>query len=215
MRVAFLTMVVLAGVTTTAEAQGSLRRAHGRLVVDVSGDSDGVRVTVDGLQLPRHRWGVPTRVELGEHLVEARRGGEVVASSETFVPRGGDAHVELEVAPPRAVSEGPLRIEPASRPDSMGSGGGEEPARYETVEDEDVDMAFALDTEPEPEPVGNVEEEEEEEDDGEGLEIPTWVWWAGGGALAGVLLIVIIAVAASSSSGRPVEGDLMPGVLRF
>ncbi len=209
MRVALASVLLIAGVSSTAAAQGRLERVHGRIVVDVVGDMNGVVVLVDGQRLGRERWGVPTRVELGEHRVEARRDGEVVSSTTTVVPRGGDAHVILDVSPPRAVSEGGLRIEPASRPSSMGDGGGrggerdDPPSEEEDDDEEEEEQAF----EPAAEPLGD--------DDGGGLEIPTWVWWAAGGVAAATLIIVLIAVAASASSNRPVEGDLMPGVLRF
>jgi len=213
MRTALLTVLVLAGVATTATAQGSLERVHGRLIVEVSGATDGVTITVDGLLLPRDRWGVPTRVELGTHVVAARRNGEVVSSSETVVPRGGDAHVELVVTPPRAVTQGPLRIEPASRPSAMAVDEGE-PDEASTVDryDPTEDQPELTDEEPAATLVEVDGGEGAEDDDSEG--IPSWVYWGAGGVVLAVLIIVI-SVAAADSGGRPVEGDLMPGVLRF
>ncbi len=210
MRAAILTVLVLASATTTARAQGRLERVHGRLIVEVSGDTDGVQVLVDGQLLTREHWGRPTRVELGSHLVEARRDGEVVSSADAEVPRGGDVHVELDVAPPRAVSEGPIRIEPAARPSAMGETEHED--NYLVADDaDDADDADSADDAYQTEPLQDAGEDEE---DGGGFAIPAWAWWVGGGVIAAVVLIVVIA-AVASSPGPPVEGDLMPGVLRF
>src|SRR5690606_33546671 len=81
----------------------------GRLTVRATGSTRGVEFTIDGHELASSLLGAAAPVDPGERLVEARRGGEVVASARVRIPDGGAERVELALPalPPDEASANP------------------------------------------------------------------------------------------------------------
>jgi hypothetical protein len=198
----------------------------GLLTVEVTGDTEDIEVLVGERPLPRDRWGRASRVASGRHEVTARRAGQVVSTVVAYVPRGGDAHVELPVAAERQEARpagaGGLVIEPAARPGAMNVSGSETEPREEeplpppepqTVESEDEHVIPPAPIEPAEPDVAETQSDDDEDDDGGGL--APWVWWAIGGGAAVLVAVIVISVAVAAGGSATHEGDLMPGVLRW
>jgi hypothetical protein len=81
----------------------------GQLTVRITGDEAGVRVLVDGDEVPLDRVGQPLAVDPGEHRVVMERRGRAVASQSVTVTSGETAEVTLvETAVPAAALDDEL-----------------------------------------------------------------------------------------------------------
>ncbi|MDQ3035002.1 MAG: hypothetical protein M3Y87_21525 [Myxococcota bacterium] len=90
----------------------------GRLTVRPIGSRQGVELSIDGHPLADSLVGAAAPVDPGERLVEARRGGEVVASARVQIAEGASETIELTLPdpPPAEVAavagaEAPVAVE--------------------------------------------------------------------------------------------------------
>ena len=93
----------------------------GQLTVRITGDEAGVRVLVDGDEMPLDRIGQPLASDPGEHRVVMERRGRVVASQTVTVVSGENAEVTLVET---AVSASALDDDLLTRQDPAPAGGG-------------------------------------------------------------------------------------------
>jgi hypothetical protein len=72
----------------------------GRLTLAVTGPREGVDVAIDGRVIAPSTVGVPVPADPGDHAIEARRAGAVVATASVHVDPGAAATAELLVPGP-------------------------------------------------------------------------------------------------------------------
>lgn len=82
----------------------------GRLTIQIAGSSDGIQLAIDGHPLAISLIGIVAPADAGEHVVEARRGGEVIASAHAHIEAHASSVVELTIpaAPPATPSVAPV-----------------------------------------------------------------------------------------------------------
>ncbi len=89
-----------------------------RVVVRTEGSTEGVTLTIDGRALSASLVGAAAPVDPGEHLVEASRGSDVIASAHFAVEPGaaGEVSLALPDPPPEPPREAPtVTSEPIER----------------------------------------------------------------------------------------------------
>jgi hypothetical protein len=72
----------------------------GTVTVHVAGSREGVELRMDGHDWPLSLIDASTPIDPGDHTLEARRGGEVVASATVHVGEGGAGEVSIDVPSP-------------------------------------------------------------------------------------------------------------------
>lgn len=89
----------------------------GRLTLHATGPTEGVAITVDGHE-HTSLLDVPAPCDPGQHTIEARRGGEVVASVTVELAPAARSTVELAIPepPPPGVEEPPVVVAPVVAP---------------------------------------------------------------------------------------------------
>jgi hypothetical protein len=110
--------------TSTAQMRADAQRAAdavaarlARVTVHVQGELEGVQLTIDGRALASSLHGAAAPVDPGDHLLEARRGREVVASAPFSSEPGGSSEVSIvvpdapELAPVAAAEPAPRIVE--------------------------------------------------------------------------------------------------------
>ncbi|UJR81300.1 hypothetical protein [Sandaracinus amylolyticus] len=112
-----------------ADASRVIRDAEpriGRLAVHLRGPHDDVSVALGTHELASSLLGTAAPVDPGEHVLEARRDGEIVASARVHIEPGGSEEIELEIPArperPAASAIGPeaaarTALDPTSPPD--------------------------------------------------------------------------------------------------
>lgn len=79
----------------------------GRLTITVEGPLEGVELSLDDHAIRAEMVGVAAPADPGDHVLVARRGGEVVARAEASVAEGSPASVSLTVPPAPVVVANP------------------------------------------------------------------------------------------------------------
>lgn len=82
-----------------AHGETELARRIGRITIDVVGPAEGVAVSMDASAVDAALLGAAIPSDPGDHVIEARRDGQLVARARVHVVAASGARVELRIPP--------------------------------------------------------------------------------------------------------------------
>ncbi len=95
----------------------ALEKTLPRIVIEIMTPTPGLRVSLDGTELPREAWGTALPLDPGDHRIEASAEGRApFVRKITLGPSGGTDRIEVTLAPITPTTSAPAGPEPGPAP---------------------------------------------------------------------------------------------------